>query len=313
MAKSYDVVIIGGGPAGLSAALYSARYGVKTAVIERISTGGQIFITDMVENYPGIEKISGPLLSKTMEKQAVDFGTELVIDEVESISIKGNNIKEIKGASGEVYEAPAVIIATGAKYKNLGVPGEEKFRGRGVSNCATCDAMFYKNKEIAVIGGGDTAVEEADFLTRFASKVSVIHRRSELRAVKVIQEKSKKNPKIDFILETVVDEIAGTNGVEKLLLKNVKTGQKSELKVDGVFILVGYEPVTAYLKGFVKLDEQGYVVANQDMETNVPGVFACGDCIVKKLRQVVTAAGDGATAAYGAYHYIEKLKGGEYA
>lgn len=313
MAKTFDVIIIGGGPAGLAAAIYASRYGMKTALIERISTGGQIFITAEVENYPGIEKTSGPLLARTMEKQALHFGTEIIIDEVESISLKENSMKSIKGASGEIYEAQSVIIATGAKYRNLGAPGEDKFRGRGVSNCATCDAMFYKNKEVAVIGGGDTAVEEADFLAKFAAKVSVIHRRSELRAVKAIQEKALKNPKITFIFDTVVEEIAGLNGVEKLLLKNVKTNAKSEIKADGVFVLVGYDPATVYLKGFVDLDPQGYVIASRDMETNVPGVFACGDCIVKKLRQVVTAAGDGAVAAYGAYHYIEKLRGGEYA
>ena len=309
MAGKYDVIIIGGGPSGMTAAIYAARDGLKTVIIEKIAVGGQIFITDMVENYPGIEKISGPLLIRTMEKQALHFGAEIVSDEIEKISDIEGGLKEVKGASGGIFTAKAVIIAAGAKYKELGVTGEDKFRGRGVSNCATCDGAFYKNMEVAVVGGGDTAVEESDFLTRFASKVYIIHRRGQLRASKIIQEKAFKNQKLNFIYDTVVEEIAGDKSVELLKLKNVKTGEKSGLAVKGIFVLVGFDPLTSFVKGYVDMTEQGYIIADQNMETSRKGIFACGDCTKKKLRQLVTACGDGAVAAKSAAEYIEKLKG----
>ncbi len=308
----HDVIIIGGGPAGLTAALYNARSGLKVLLLERLATGGQIFITAEVENYPGVDSISGPELSRIMESQALKFGTKLEFDEVESI-VDSGAIKAVHTAGGKVYKAPAVIISTGARYKDLGIPGEDFYRGKGVSNCATCDGAFYKGLEVAVVGGGETAVEEGVYLTKFASKVHLIHRRDRLRACKHAQESARNNPKINFIMDTVVDEIkGGPRGVEKLLLSNVKTGIKSELNASGIFVFIGFNPNTAFLKGFIDMDEQGYVKVNPDMSTSREGVFACGDCVQKSLRQVVTAAGDGATAAYTAEHYLDRLKGTEY-
>ncbi|HDQ26362.1 MAG TPA: thioredoxin-disulfide reductase, partial [bacterium] len=309
--KEFDVIIIGGGPGGLSAALYMSRGGMKTAVIEKLSLGGQIFLTAEIENYPGIEFISGPDLVRVMETQAEKHGTEFIYDEVVSIKDEGQ-IKAVETASGAVYKASALIVATGAAYREIGVPGEAKFRGKGVSNCATCDGAFYKGKEAAVIGGGDTAVEEAGYLTRFASRVHVIHRRDRLRAAKTIQDKAFANEKISFILDSVVTAIFGDRGVEGVRVKNVKTGKESEIRVDGVFIYVGLVPLTGFLKGYIDLDEQGYVITDNLTGTSKEGVFACGDCIQKDFRQAITAASDGANAANRAQHYIERLRGMEY-
>jgi thioredoxin reductase (NADPH) len=309
---TFDVIIVGGGPAGLTAALYNSRSGRKVLMIEKIAAGGQIFITAEIENYPGIDRISGPELSGIMESQALKFGTRLEFDEVERIIDSGDNFKHVTTAGGKTYRAPVVILSTGAKYKDIGVPGEELYRGKGVSNCATCDGAFYKGLEVAVVGGGDTAVEEGDYLTRFASRVHIIHRRDKLRACKIAQDRAFKNPKINFILDTVVEEIkGGTKGVEKLALANVKTGAKSELNVSGAFIFVGFNPNTSFLKGFVEMDSQNYIITDKYMNTSRKGVFACGDCIQKSLRQVVTAAGDGAVASDSAEHYLESLKDAE--
>jgi thioredoxin reductase (NADPH) len=306
-----DVAVIGGGPAGLAAALYCGRAELKTLVIEKFAPGGQITVSDNVENYPGIEKISGPEIIAVMEKQARQFCGMFIFDEVASIIDKGNN-KEIITASGKSYKAAAVIIAVGAKYKELGVPGETKFRGHGVSNCATCDAAFYKNLEVAVVGGGDTAVEEAAFLTKFASKVHLVHRRDRLRAAKIIQDRAFSNPKINFIYDSVIEEIMGNRNVEKIRVKNIRTGASNEMPVSGVFIFVGLVPGTEFLKGFVDMDDAGYIKTDLEMRTSRQGVFACGDCIKKDFRQVITAAGDGATAAYKAQHWVEHIKGTEY-
>lgn len=304
-----DVIIIGGGPAGLAAALYTARAGLSTLVLEKLSVGGQIFLTYEVENYPGIEKITGPELIKAMENQALAFGTVIHSDEVLSIAEAENGLKEIKGASGTSYKAISVIIASGASYRDLGVPGETDLKGRGVSNCATCDGAFYRNVEVAVVGGGDTAVEEGIFLTKFASKVHVIHRRDKLRAIKTIQDRAFANPKMNFIFDSVVEEIKGERGVESLVMKNIKTNASSVLAVKGVFVFIGLVPHTGFLKGTVEMDAQGYIKADSEMKTSVKGIFAAGDCIQKSLRQVVTAAGDGAVAADTARHYVEKIKG----
>jgi thioredoxin reductase (NADPH) len=306
-----DVLIIGGGPAGMTAALYCGRAGLKTVLLEKFSPGGQITVTAHVENYPGIDSITGPELTAVFEKQARKFGAFIEFDEVAGISDSAGK-KQVKTASGKTYTCAALIIATGASYKELGVPGESKFRGRGVSNCATCDANFYKNLEVAVVGGGDTAVEEGDYLTKFASKVYIIHRRDRLRAAKVIQDRAFKNPKMEFIYDSVVEEIAGNKSVEKVRVKNVKTGVQKELPVSGVFVFVGLVPGTGFAKGFVEMDSQGYIKTDLEMRTSVPGVFAAGDCVAKDLRQVVTAAGDGATAAFQAQHWVEKIKGTEY-
>jgi thioredoxin reductase (NADPH) len=305
----YDMVIIGGGPGGLTAGLYGARSGYTVLIIEKIAAGGQIFVTAEVENYPGIEKISGPELAIAMENQARKFGVNFEFDEAASVEDGPGKFKTVICASGKRVSGRSVIISTGASYRPLGVPGEELFRGKGVSNCATCDGAFYKGLEVAVIGGGDTAVEEGDYLTRFASKVHIIHRRLEFRACKISVERAKKNPKINFILDTVVDEIAGKTGVEKLKLHNVKTLEKSELNISGVFIFVGMDPSTGFLKGFVEMDQAGYIKTDMNMKTSRPGIFACGDCIAKKLRQVVTAAGDGANAFQSASEHIENLNG----
>lgn len=307
-----DIIIVGGGPAGLTAAIYNARSGYNVLMLEKLASGGQIFITAEVENYPGIDMISGPELSIVMENQAKKFGTRIEFDEVLRIEDGPGEYKTVHTASGMSYKAGAVIISTGARYKNIGVPGEELFRGKGVSNCATCDGAFYRNMEVAVIGGGETAVEEGEYLTRFASKVHIIHRRDRLRASKSAQEKAMKNPKINFIFDSVVEEIAGTGGVEKVMLKNLKSGAKTELMVKGVFVFIGLVPNTAFLKDYVEMDEQGYIKADSSMKTSKPGVFACGDCIAKDLRQVVTATGDGANASYSAQKLVDRLKGQEY-
>lgn len=309
--KLVDAIIIGAGPAGLTAALYCARAGLTTVVLEKFSPGGQITVTAHVENYPGIEKITGPEMTAVMEKQARNFGAFIVMDEAVELKEAGK-MKEVITASGQKYTCASLILAPGASYRGLNVPGEEKFRGRGVSNCATCDGAFYKNHEVAVIGGGDTAVEEGSFLTRFAKKVWIVHRRDRLRAAKIIQDRAFANPKIEFIFDTIVEEISGTKNVEKIRLKNLKTGALRELAVTGVFVFVGFIPATGFAKSFVEMDENGYIKADSEMRTSREGVFACGDCIKKELRQVVTAAGDGANAAYKALHYVEKLKGTEY-
>ena len=309
--REVDVVIIGGGPAGLSAAIYCGRAELQTLVIEKFAPGGQITVSDNIENYPGIASVSGPELIAEMEKQAKEFCAMFVTEEVTAIQDAGK-FKDIMTASGVSYRARAVIIAAGAKYKELGVPGESKFRGRGVSNCATCDAAFYKNLEVAVVGGGDTAVEEAAFLTKFASKVHLVHRRDRLRATKIIQDRALGNPKIEFIYDSVIEEIIGNKTVEKARIKNLKTNAVSELPVSGVFVFVGLVPGTEFLKGYVDMDDMGYIKADLEMRTSKDGVFACGDCIQKDFRQVVTAAGDGATAANKAQHWVDKLKGTEY-
>jgi thioredoxin reductase (NADPH) len=307
-----DVIIIGGGPAGLTAAIYNSRAGLNVLMIEKLAAGGQIFVTAEVENYPGIDTISGPELSIAMENQAKKFGARIEYDDVVKIEDNAGGSKTVHTASGKIYNAGAIIISTGAKYKNINVPGEELFRGKGVSNCATCDGAFYKNMEVAVIGGGETAVEEGVYLTRFASKVHIIHRRDKLRACKSVREKAMKNPKIDFIFDSVIEEIAGTFGVEKARVLNLKTGKKTDLPVKGVFVFVGLVPNTEFLKGYIDMDAQGYIKTDASMKTSREGVFACGDCIVKDLRQVVTAAGDGANASYSAQHYIDRQKGQEY-
>jgi thioredoxin reductase (NADPH) len=306
----YDVVIIGGGPAGLTAGLYAARAKMNTLIIEKDKAGGQIFLTEEVANYPGApEKATGPSLSARMEEQVKEFGAKIVNDNIIEVKLH-DQIKVIVGEK-ETYEAKTVIIAAGASPRLLDVPGEREFTGRGVSYCATCDADFFTGLEVFVIGGGDTAVEEAVHLTKFARKVTIIHRRDELRAAKSIQEKAFKNPKINFLWDTVVDEIKGKGLVQSIVVKNVKTGDKQEIFADeqdgtfGIFMLVGYIPQTEIYKGIVKFDELNYILADENMQTELPGVFAAGDCRSKSLRQVVTAVSDGAIAAVQAEKYME--------
>jgi len=303
----WDVVIIGGGPAGLTAGLYSARAGLKTLLLEKMAAGGQTTITSEVENYPGFPKgISGPELGQLMEEQAKNFGAEIKYESVEKLIINGDT-KIVKTTEAE-YETYAVILAMGAEPRKLGVPGEEEFTGLGVSYCATCDGPFYKGKHIMVVGGGDTAIEEALFLTRFASKVTVVHRRDELRATRILQKRAFENEKIEFIWDSVVEEIKGKNTIEEVIVRNKKTKEKSKVLVNGVFIAIGQKPLTDLVKGQVEMDENGYIITNERMETNLSGVFAVGDLRKKPLRQVVTAVADGAIASVSAYNYIEQIK-----
>lgn len=304
----YDVIIIGGGPAGMSAAIYAARARLKTALIEKAGCGGQIAITDHLENYPGFEEgINGFELAVKMEKQARTFGTEIVYGEVASMQLS-DKTKKIVLTNNKEYESKTVIIASGANFRKLGCPGEKEFIGKGVSYCATCDGPFFRNKEIAVVGGGDSALQEALYLTKFASKVNLIHRRSEFRAAKILQEKVFAESKINIIYDSVVEEIIGNpvTSVESVKLKNVKTGEFSQCAVNGIFVFVGWLPNTAFLKDSgIKLNDNGYIITDDNMKTSVEGVFACGDVREKILRQVVTACGDGAVAAISAQHYIE--------
>ena len=303
----YDVIIIGGGPAGLTAGLYTSRARLKSLLIEKAFPGGQVMTTEWVENYPGFEDgISGAELSRRMEKQAVKFGLEIVQASVNSISLDGNT-KKVNLEDGKQFEAKSVIIATGSNPRPLKIEGEDEFRGRGVSYCATCDGAFFRDSKLAVIGGGDSAVEEGLFLTKFAETVYIVHRRDELRAAKVVQERAFENPKIKLVWDSVPEKIVGDGtGVNALHIKNVKTGEQSVLDVQGVFIYVGYNPNTDFLEKVINLDESRYVLANDDMITSAPGIFVAGDVRKKLLKQIATAVGDGATAAISAEKYIEE-------
>jgi thioredoxin reductase (NADPH) len=300
----YDVIIIGGGPAGLAAGLYAGRAKLKTLLIEQMLAGGQAATTDLIENYPGApEGTTGPALTERMEEQAKKFGAEFIMAEVQGVDLSGRE-KVVLTSEGR-FTSKALIIASGATHKKLGCPGEEEFTGRGVSYCATCDAAFYEDLPVAVVGGGDSAISEAIFLTKFAKRVYVIHRRDALRATKVVQEKAFANHKIEFVWNSVVEEVKGSEMVEAVRIRNVKTGESQDLAVNGVFMYVGLVPNTGFLVDKIKLDERGYIPVTANMETDVPGVFAAGDVTAKLLRQVVTAVADGATAAVAAEKYIE--------
>ena len=300
----YDVVIIGGGPAGLTAGIYVKRAMLNAVLLEKMGLGGQIIVTDKVENFPGFLEISGADLAAKFEEQARKFGLEMKgMVEADAIEDKGN-IKIIKTTEGDI-ETKSVIIASGTTPKKLGAKGEIEFTGRGVSYCATCDGFFFRDKVVVVIGGGDSAITEAIYLTKMAKKVIVVHRRSELRAEKINQEHAFSNPKISFIWDSVLEEIVGKNIVEKIILRNLKTKETSEVKTDGVFIYVGLIPNTAYAD--VKKDEWGFILANAKMETSTRGIFVAGDCRVTPLRQIATAVGDGAIAAVSTERYLEEL------
>ncbi|WP_346899823.1 thioredoxin-disulfide reductase [Clostridium sp. UBA7503] len=304
MSQIYDTIIIGGGPAGLSAGLYASRSRMKTLIIERAKYGGQATTTDELENYPGsIEECTGTTLSQRMRQQAEDFGTEFVKDEVVETVLEGD-IKVIKCRKGE-YQAKTIIIATGATPRLGGFKNEIELRGRGVSYCATCDADFFTDLDIAVIGGGDSAITEAIYLAKFGETVTVIHRRDSLRAAKSLQEKAFANPKIKFIWDSVVEEANGDEILESLTIKNRKTSEISTLEVNGCFVFVGYLPISELFKDKVNMTERGDIITDEEMRTNIPGVFAAGDVREKSLRQVITAAADGAIAATNAEHYIE--------
>ena len=309
--KKYDLVIIGAGPAGLAAGLYGGRARLNTLIIEKQKNGGQIVITSEIENYPGcLDEETGPSLIDRMVKQTEKFGVDHVFDTVTDLDFSGD--EKIIKCLHEEYSAKAVILATGANPIPIGCPGEKELSGKGVSYCATCDAAFFEDFEVYVVGGGDSAVEEAMYLTKFARKVTIIHRRDELRAAKSIQEKAFANEKLDFMWDTVVDEIKGEEIVESMVVRNLKTGETKEIFADpddgvfGIFVFIGYKPSTELFRGKVDMDERGYVITDPDMKTNVPGVFAAGDLRVKSLRQVVTACADGAIAAVQAGKYIEE-------
>lgn len=303
----YDLVIIGGGPAGLAAGLYAARARLKVILVEKIVPGGQILISDWIENYPGFpEGLSGLDLAQRFSEQAQKFGLQIENNAVVSVELS-DPVKTIV-LSDRTVTTHTIIVATGASPKKLGVPGEETFYGRGVSSCATCDAPFFKDRIVAAVGGGDTAVKESLFLTKFVEKVYLIHRRDQLRAEMILQEQALANEKIEIIWDSVLTGIGGLTNVENITVQNVKTKEEKTLSVDGCFIWVGEIPNTKFLADGVKLDEKGFIEANLNMETSVHGVFAAGDVRNTPLRQIATAVGDGAVAAFSAGHYIENLK-----
>lgn len=303
MSEIYDVIILGAGPAGLAAGLYAGRSRLNVLIIEKGQDGGQIAITDEIENYPGqiVEGESGPSLIARMTEQAEKFGAKRVSDMIKEVELEGE-VKVLKSEKNE-YRGKNVIIATGAHARLIGCKGEGQFRGKGVSYCATCDANFFEDFEVYVVGGGDSAVEEAMYLTKFARKVTIIHRRDELRAAKSIQEKAFKNPKLFFMWDSVVEELEGDDILQAMYVKNVKTGEVTKVEADpedgmfGLFGFIGTVPNTKIFEGVIDMDERGYIKTDADMHTNIPGVYAAGDVRVKSLRQVVTAAADGAIAA----------------
>jgi thioredoxin reductase (NADPH) len=299
-----DVIIIGGGPAGLSAGIYTCRDRLNTLLLEKALIGGMINQTELLENYPGfVDGIGGTELTSLMYRQAQRFGLNDINAEVIAIEPKGD--KFIIKTGDKNFIAGAVIIAGGSDKQKMNIPGEKEFTGRGVSYCATCDAPFYNNKTVAVVGGGNTALYEALHLAKFASKVILIHRRGEFRATNIVQEHVKKEPKIQFLMNTIVEAARGNTFLEKLLIKDVISGKQSEIKVDGVFVAIGLKPNTEYLKGLIEMDPQGMILANDKMETSVRGIFAAGDIRHNSIRQVISAAADGATAAINAKNWLE--------
>ncbi|QDP41239.1 thioredoxin-disulfide reductase [Radiobacillus deserti] len=304
--KIYDVIIAGAGPAGMTAAVYTSRADLDTLMLERGIPGGQMANTEDVENYPGYDHILGPDLSTKMFEHSKKFGAEYAYGDIKEV-IDGKEFKTVVAGNKE-YKTRALIIATGAQYKKVGVPGEEEYGGRGVSYCAVCDGAFFKERELIVVGGGDSAVEEGVYLTRFASKVTIVHRRDELRAQKILQQRAFDNDKIEFVWDTVVETINGENNkVSSVTLKNKKTGEVYDKEAQGVFIYVGMVPLSEPFKSLGITNEEGYIPTNESMETNVPGVFAAGDIRAKELRQIVTATGDGSIAAQAAQAYVEHL------
>lgn len=300
----YDLLIVGAGPAGLTAALYAGRSRLKTLILEKIGVGGRILLTEVIENFPGfVDGIHTADLIKRMQEQVTNLGINIALEEVLEIDCKFKSVKTNAGT----YSADAIIIATGAQPRKLGIPGEDKLTGRGVSYCATCDGPLYREKNVVIVGGGNAMAEEALYLTRFAKSVNIIHRRDELRASPILQEKLKENKKINFILSCVLTEIIGSGKVEAMKIKDLNTSQEKLMQCEGIFIYIGYIPDTAFLKDKLKLDETGFIITGEDMSTSCDGIFACGDCRKKTLYQVIAACGDGAVAADSAYKYLSKL------
>jgi thioredoxin reductase (NADPH) len=303
----YDIIIIGSGPAGLTAAIYAGRALVKTLVVAGRLLGGQLMLTSGVENFPGFhDGVQGPELMQEMKRQAERFNVQLLEDDVESVDFSRRPFKVTVG--GKIHTSKAIIIATGSSAKWLGLLSEERLRGRGVSSCATCDGYFFRGKRVVVVGGGDTAIEEALFLTKYASEVIVVHRRGEMRASKIMQKRALSNEKVKFVWDSVIDDVRGEQGVEGVRLKNVKTDEQSIVACDGVFVAIGFEPNTKIFEGQVRLDEKGYIITGEGTRTSVDGVFVAGDVHDFKYRQAVTAAGEGCKAALDALAYLEELK-----
>lgn len=300
----YDIVILGGGPAGLTAAIYGGRANLSVLVLEHMLAGGEISSTDRLDNYPGFpDGITGIEFAERLEKQALHFGASIVTGSIGSVDAAGST-KKVSTPDGRSYYGRTLIVATGTNPRLLGVPGEERLRGKGISFCATCDGFLFRNKKVAVIGGGDSAAEEALYLTRFVDKVILIHRRDRLRAVPYLQEKLMDHPRVEFLWNTVVKEFVGEQALEKIIVQKVGDDFTSEIEGDGAFLYVGRVPNSAFLEG-VEKDGQGYIITSEEMETTLPGVFAAGDIRRKFLRQVVTAAADGAIAAMMALRYLD--------
>jgi thioredoxin reductase (NADPH) len=311
----YDAIIIGGGPAGLTAGIYLSRARMNTLLIEKALPGGQAILTEIIENYPGFPLgITGPELMQKMEEQAVGFGLKIEYGEVEEIKIKEGKEDKVRivKINNKEHKTLTIILASGAEASKLEVPGEEELRGRGVSYCATCDAPFFKDQKIVVVGGGDTAIEEALYLTKFVREAIIIHRRGRLRATRILQERVFSNKKINFAWGSVVIKILGKEKVEGVLVQNKKTGEEREISCQGIFVFVGNIPNSKFFNELIKLDKKGYILTDDNMMTSQEGIYACGDVRKKLLRQVVTACGEGATAAFAAQKYIEELKGTSY-
>ncbi|MHB8859400.1 MAG: thioredoxin-disulfide reductase [Thermoleophilia bacterium] len=307
MSEKYDVIIIGAGPAGLTAGLYTGRARLKTLILEKATAGGQAATTDMIENYPGFpEGVGGFQLTELMKQQALEFGAEIrEITPVVTIEVEGDD--RIVKTEDESFVAATVIIATGSEPRALGIPGEDELRGRGVSYCATCDGAFYRDKVVAVIGGGNAAVEEAMFLTRFASKVYIVHRRSELRADKILQERALKNEKINFVWDAHLRKVLGTGKVEEIVVENKSNHERTSIQVDGVFFYIGTVPNTVFCEGVIDMDSRDFIFTDEKLQTNVPGIFAAGDCRANLVKQVAVAVGEGALAAVEVSRYIEEI------
>ena len=306
--EQFDVIILGGGAAGLSAGLYSTRAMQKTLILERLGYGGQILVTDMIENYPGFpEGIRGPELSVMMEQQTRRFGADMRFEDVEGVEKLDEPLKLVHTSDG-TYAGKTIIIASGGSHKKLGVPGEDELSGKGVSYCAVCDGNFFRGEDVVVVGGGDAALDEGGYLSGIVNKVTVIHRRDELRASRILQERSFSNPKIDFLWSHVVEKFQGDNALKSALVRNLKTGEVYPYPSTGAFIYIGFESNSSFLKGKVPMDELGHINTNIAMETEIPGVYACGDIRVNSDRQLGNAVGDGITAALSAYKYITEAE-----
>lgn len=308
MNNKFDVIVLGGGPAGLTAGIYLARAKKNVLILDEGTVGGQMIFTHEIANYPGIESINGYMLSSTMKKQAESFGCIIKGNsKIDNLDLE-SELKSITLSNGEIFYAPSVILATGGKSRTIGAPGEDKFKGFGISYCATCDGDFFQDKKVIVVGGGNSALEEAVSLTKYASSVTIVHQFDHFQAFESAVIEAKNNPKIDFIMSSEIQEFKGEQKLESVIIKNMVTGELSEEKVDGVFILIGYVPNTDKLKNLISLNERGEILTNENMETNIPGIFAAGDSRAKRYRQITTAVSDGTVAALSVIEYLESIK-----